>query len=662
MKNQLAHNLTSAQLLGLYRQMEVMRCFEEALLAQSQAGALRGSLHLATGQEALPAGACAALQTFDLITVTYRGHGYVLAKGCDLKRVAAEILGRKDGLCRGKGGKMHLFDPTHGLLGSNGIVAGGIPSALGGALSSLLLGDGRVAMTVFGDGAVNQGVAHECFNLAGLFKLPIIFLCENNLYAEMTPLDRSSAVTKLADRMDAYDIPSVRIDGNDVLAVYEAVLAARERAASGGGPTFIEAMTYRTCGHYQLDPGVSYRTKAEVDKWKTQSPLSRYRAWLSKEGLATKEALAELSAEAQTDVDVAFEFAAKSPFADPEEALKGLFVSSPMEMPIASGGTKQSTFSEAVKSAIAQEMKRDASVVLIGEDVAHHGGMFQVTKGLLDEFGPQRVIDTPISESGFVGMGLGAALTGLKPVIELMFFDFSLVAMDQLLNQLAKTTYMSGGLSVPIVIRTQGGGYKGAAAQHSQMLETLFLHVPGIKVVAPSNAADAKALLAAAIRDPNPVLFIEHKQLYGTAGDVPSGESVGRLGEAKVVREGSDLSIFSYSYTLRLALEAAAELAKEGIEAEVVDLRTLNPLDFEMISTSVRKTHRVLVAHESHARCGVGADLAAQIQESLFDELDAPVLRVCAADVPIPLPESLENVVLPSADKIVQAARRLVRG
>lgn len=322
----------------------------------------------------------------------------------------------------------------------------------------------------------------------------------------------------------------------------------------------------------------------------------------------------------------------------------------------------QTTFSAAVKAALAQEMRRDPRVVLIGEDVAHHGGMFQVTKGLLDEFGDQRVIDTPISESGFLGMALGAALTGLRPVVELMFFDFSLVAMDQLVNQLAKTTYMSGGLPVPLTIRTQGGGYKGAAAQHSQMLEALFLHIPGLKVVAPSNPKDAHGLLAAAIRDDNPVLFIEHKQLYPQEGLAAPDGHLEPIGQAQMVRPGTDCTIASYSYTLRQSLEAADRLAEEGIEAEVLDLRTLNPLDLSRVVASVQKTNHLLVAHESHARCGVGADLAAQIQEAAFDHLDAPILRVAAEDVPIPFAKNLEDIVLPSVDRIVAQTRRLMKG
>ncbi len=311
-------------------------------------------------------------------------------------------------------------------------------------------------------------------------------------------------------------------------------------------------------------------------------------------------------------------------------------------------------YGDAVRAAIAAEMEADASVVMFGEDIAHHGGMFRVSQGLLEQFGPKRVMDTPISESAFVGMALGAAMRGLKPIVELMFFDFSLVAMDQLLNQLAKTTAMSGGtVNIPLVIRTQGGGYKGAAAQHSQMLEALFLHIPGLKVVCPSTPQEAYSLLRAAIKDPNPVLFVEHKQLYGMKGEVDLDLS-DDLNRARVVREGSDVSVFTYSYATHLALEAAEQLADE-ISVEVVDLRTLNPLDYAVIGGSLRKTHRVVVVHEAHARCGVGADLVAQIQEGLFDELDAPIARVCAEDAPLPFAQNLEAFSLPSVPRIVHA-------
>lgn len=318
------------------------------------------------------------------------------------------------------------------------------------------------------------------------------------------------------------------------------------------------------------------------------------------------------------------------------------------------------TFVQAINAGLRQELDRNENVFIMGEDIAHFGGMFRATEGLLDKYGEKRVIDTPISESGFLGMALGAALAGKRPVAELMFIDFSLVAMDQVHNQIAKTHYMSGGrVKVPLTIITQGGGYKGAAAQHSQMLEALFLQVPGIKVVCPSNPADAKGLLAASILDDNPVLFIEHKQLLPVKGAVPDGDHIVPLGKANVVRPGKDLSIFSYSYSLTLVEQA---LEGSGIDAEVIDLRTLNPLDWDTIAASVKKTHRVLIVHESHMRCGVGVDLAAQIQEKLFDELDAPIGICAAADVPIPFAKVLEDVVLPTPQRIRKCIEKVLHG
>jgi pyruvate dehydrogenase E1 component beta subunit len=318
---------------------------------------------------------------------------------------------------------------------------------------------------------------------------------------------------------------------------------------------------------------------------------------------------------------------------------------------------------EATNAALRQELTRDPKVFVYGEDVAHYGGMFRVTDGLLRDFGADRVIDTPISESGFLGMGLGAAMAGMRPVAELMFIDFSLVAMDQLLNNIAKTHYMSGGsVPVPLTIITQGGGYRGAAAQHSQMLEALLLHLPGLKVVLPSNAADAKGLLAAAIRDDNPVVFINHKQLFGAKSEVPDGEHVVPLGQARKVREGTDVTLFTYSYLVGMGVQVAEEAAAQGVSVEAVDLRTLNPLDWETIAASVTKTHRVVIAHEAHMRCGVGVDLSHQIQSRLFDELDAPIQVVAALDAPIPFAKELEDVVLPSPARLLEACLGAVRG
>ena len=318
------------------------------------------------------------------------------------------------------------------------------------------------------------------------------------------------------------------------------------------------------------------------------------------------------------------------------------------------------TYAQALNDALREEMRADPRVFLMGEDIGHHGGIFRVTKDLIDEFGPERVRDTPISESGFVGLGIGAAMAGMRPVVELLFMDFALVAADQIVNQAAKLRYMSGGrVAVPIVIRAQQGGGRGNGAQHSQSFESWFAQVPGLIVVAPATPHDAKGLLKSAIRAGNPVVFIEHKLLYNTKGEVPEGEHTIPIGKAEIKRDGRDITIVSYSRTLLFALEAAEQLAQQGIEAEVIDLRTIEPLDMETIIQSIKGTARLLVVHESHSHCGLGAEIIARVYEQAPDALVTPARRLGAKHVPIPVAEPLENVVLPQPSDIVRAVEAM---
>jgi acetoin:2,6-dichlorophenolindophenol oxidoreductase subunit beta len=323
---------------------------------------------------------------------------------------------------------------------------------------------------------------------------------------------------------------------------------------------------------------------------------------------------------------------------------------------------RELTYTQALREALSEEMTRDPNILLLGEDIGLYGGVFKVTEGLLAKFGPERVRETPISEAGFVGMGVGLAMTGKRPVAELMFMDFAWVASDQIFNQAAKMRYMSGGrVKVPMVIRTQQGGGRGNGAQHSQSLETIFAHIPGLKVVLPATPHDAKGLLKTALRDENPVIFIEHKLLYNTKGPVPEEEYTIPFGVAEVKRPGKDLTLVSYSRTLLHSLEAAEDAAREGISAEVIDLRTVAPLDLETILDSVRKTSRLIIAHEAHRKLGLGAEIAALVQEHAFDYLDAPIVRVGAMDIPIPASKPLEDVALPGKTQILEAIRAIIR-
>lgn len=322
---------------------------------------------------------------------------------------------------------------------------------------------------------------------------------------------------------------------------------------------------------------------------------------------------------------------------------------------------REITYTQALREALSEEMSRDPRILLLGEDIGVYGGVFKVTEGLLAKFGPERVRETPISEAGFIGAAVGLAMTGKHPVTELMFMDFAWVASDQIFNQAAKMRYMTGGrVKVPLVVRTQQGGGRGNGAQHSQSLETVFTHIPGLKVVLPATPYDAKGLLKSALRDENPVIFIEHKLLYGTKGAVPEEEYTVPLGVADVKRAGRDVTLVSYSRTVLLALEAAQEAAQEGIETEVIDLRCTSPLDVNCILASVQKTGRLVIAHEAHRRLGLGAEIAASVQEQAFDYLDGPILRVAALDVPIPSSKPLEDAVLPGKAQILAALRAAV--
>ncbi len=320
---------------------------------------------------------------------------------------------------------------------------------------------------------------------------------------------------------------------------------------------------------------------------------------------------------------------------------------------------KEITYREALREALREEMLRDENVFIAGEDVGIYGGAYAVTKGLYEEFGEERVKDTPISEAAIVGLGTGAALIGLRPVIEIMYIDFTTLAMDQIVNQAAKFHYMSGGnVKVPWVLRTQGGAGRSGAAQHSQSLESWFVHIPGLKVIAPSTPYDAKGLLKSAIRDDNPVIFVEHKMLYNKKGPVPEEEYTIPIGKGIIVKEGKDVTLVSYSKEIDEAMKAAYELQKEGIDVEVIDPRTLKPMDFELIFESVKKTSHLVIAEEDHYTLGVGAEISAKVSEEVIEYLDGPIIRVAALDVPIPAARKLEKRVIPDATRIMDGIRR----
>ncbi|MFF5254463.1 pyruvate dehydrogenase complex E1 component subunit beta [Streptomyces leeuwenhoekii] len=651
--------VSNDDLLEMYRRMARIRQFEQAAAKLYKNTEIPGFVHLSIGQEATAVGACRHLRDYDAITSTHRGHGHCLAKGLDVEPMFAELMGRDTGTCRGRGGSMHIADPQRGIFGANGIVGAGIPIAVGAATAAQMRGEGAVALSFFGDGAVAQGMFHEAVNLAAVWDLPIVFFCENNNYSEFSrAADQHRA--GLEARAAGYGIRYAHVDGNDVVAVSELMDRLIAGLRRGDGPVLVEAETYRWHGHYEGDPQ-RYRTEEELVEWKRRDPLTLARARMTEAGIDVRVADG-IDAEIAAGIEAAVAAARKAPYPEPSSLHDHVWARRPeVPEPAPADGPVFRTM-DAVREAIAYELTHDSDVFVAGIDVGAGGNVFGLFRGLADEF-PGRVRDTPISESAIVGTAVGAAMAGMRPVVEVMYMDFITVCMDMLVNQAAKLRFMTGGgASMPLVVRTQFGAGRSSGSQHSQSLEAMLAHVPGLTVVVPSDPADTYGLLRAAIRDPNPVVFVENRLLYGKKGPRPAPDHLVPLGKARVVRPGNDITLVSYSRMLREALSAAEEVAAEGIDVEVIDLRTVAPLDRATVLESLRRTHRLVVAHEGVQDFGVGAELAALAAGEGFWHLDAPVVRVAPPAVPAPYSPPLEKEWLPDKDVIAGALRRVAGG
>jgi 2-oxoisovalerate dehydrogenase E1 component len=649
---------STVDLVEMQRRMLLIRGFEERVAALYRDGEVPGFVHLSTGQEATAVGACWPLGAADVITSTHRGHGHCLAKGLQPAGMFAELMGKDQGTNRGRGGSMHIADPKLGIFGANGIVAAGVPIAAGAATAAQLRADGSVTVAFFGDGAVAQGAFHEALNLAAVWKLPVVFFCENNGYAEFSPASTQHAAT-LEQRAAGYGIPYAAVDGNDVVATASVMEHVVGGVRDGQGPFIVEAATYRWHGHYEGDPE-RYRSADEVEEWRSRDPLLVHETVLRQAGVGDDE-LKSLEATTAAVLDGAVEAARR--LAAPARATLTDFVVRPRVTRAEPARPAEDApvfrTMDAVRSALAAELAEDESVFLAGVDVGAGGNVFGLTRGLAEEF-PGRVRDTPISETAIIGLGVGAAMAGMHPVVELMYLDFIGVCFDQLLNQAAKLPFMTGGAAeMALTVRTQFGAGRSSGSQHSQSLEALLAHIPGLSVVMPSTPADTYGLLRASIQDPNPVVFIENRQLYGMKGPQPPSDYVLPIGKAAVVRAGSDITVVSVSRMVHEALAAAAAVEAEGISVEVIDLRTVAPLDMESILASVHKTSRLLIAHEAVVPFGIGAEIAATVAREGFWDLDAPIERIGAAPTPSPYSPDLEQAWLPDRADIADAIRRL---
>ncbi len=653
--------LDHAHARDLLRGMIRIRRFEEKCYELYTQEKIRGFLHLYDGEEAVAVGVAAALEPRDRIVSTYREHGHALARGMSMESALAEMYGKATGCAGGRGGSMHLFDAEINLYGGNAIVGGGLPMAVGLGLGDSMQGDDRVTVCLFGDGALAEGEFHEAMNLAALWKLPVLFVLENNLYAMGSAVARVHANTDFTARAASYGMPADSVDGNDVVAVEAAARRAVEAVREGGGPQFLECRTYRTRPHSMFD-SEKYRDKAEVAEWRKKSPIARFQAWLLSNGLMHQEEIDAIEAEVEAQLKNAVAACEQAPWEAVEDLTRHTVAETrPVPPETAQPGEMvETTYRECCRQALIDALLRDERVFMMGEDIGAYGGCYAVSMGLLKEFGPERIRDTPLAESGFTGAGIGAALAGMRPIVEIMTVNFSLLALDQILNTAATIRHMSGGqFGVPLVIRMATGAGRQLAAQHSHSLEAFFAQIPGLRLVAPATLEDARGMLWTALQEPDPVIVLEHVMLYNMSGQIAENAGAVDIDRAVVRRRGRDVTLLSWSYSLWKALEAAEALAKEGIEAEVVDLRTLRPLDDATIEASVRRTRRAVIVDEGWRTGSLSAEIAARVQETCFWHLDAPVARVCSAEVPVPYPKHLETAALPQVADIVAAVKAL---
>ncbi len=652
--------LQPAELRALHRALLVPRIVEEKALVLLRQGRL-SKWFSGIGQEAIAVGVTAALRSNDWILPMHRNLGVFTTRSVDMLRLFRQLFGRSGGFTEGRDRTFHFGLPEKSLVGMISHLGAMLPVACGLGLASQLKKTERVAATFTGDGSTSEGDFHEALNLAAVWALPVIFVIENNQYGLSTPTSEQYACKKLSDRAKGYGMPGETVDGNDILAVYDAVSIAANRARAGLGPTLLEFETFRMRGHEEAS-GTAYVPPHLFEEWARKDPLARFETLLKEKGVISSFEIDTLRDTIKAEVDVLADEALKTPEPTSTRAreIASVYAQSPEAIPPAPGASaREIRYIDALSEALQIGMRRDPRIVLMGQDIAEYGGAFKVTKGFVEEFSKARVRNTPIIESGVLGAALGLALDGLRPVVEMQFGDFISCGFNQIVNNLAKTHYRWRA-NVPTVIRAPSGGGTGAGPFHSQNVEAWFTHVAGLRVLAPATPEDAKGLLLASLAEPNPVLFLEHKLLYRSLkGRVPEGYYTTPIGKARVALPGHDLTIVAYGVAVHWAMDAARELSKDGVEVEVIDLRSLLPWDKETVLESVRRTARVLVLHEAPLTGGFGAEVAATIAQEAFNDLDAPVTRLGGCDTPIPFAEALEEMLSPRPD-LVPALKRLL--
>lgn len=655
----LKRNYSNELLIKLYKELVKPRMIEEKMLILLRQGKV-SKWFSGIGQEAIAVGSTLALDEDEYIMPLHRNLGVFTARKMSFEKLFLQWQGKKDGFSKGRERSFHFGSTKHHICGMISHLGPQLSLAAGVALAHKLRKEEKVSLAYSGDGGTSEGEFHEALNTAAVWGLPVIFLIENNGYGLSTPISEQFVCKNLADKAIGYGMKGLVIDGNNILEVYETIKEARKYCINEQKPIFIEAMTFRMRGHEEAS-GVKYVPSHLFEEWAKKDPLKNYEAFLLKEKIITEKDIKEVHEEIQKEIDngIAIGFAAPAITVDLAEEVNDVY------QPYAAKNTDTSHSSKtekklinAISDGMRLAMQRHKNLILMGQDIAEYGGAFKVTQGFIEEFGKERVRNTPLCESAIVGISLGLSLKGFKSMMEMQFADFATVGFNQIINNLAKIHYR-WGQNADVVIRMPTGGGVGAGPFHSQSNEAWFVHTPGLKVVYPSTPEDAKGLLIAAFEDPNPVLFFEHKALYRSiSGQVPDEYYTIEIGKARIVQEGTDISIITYGAGVHWAMDYAA--ANPEVSLDIIDLRTLLPLDYAAIKASVERTGKVILLHEDTLIGGLGGELAAWIAENCFQSLDAPIMRCASLDTPIPFALELEQQFM-AKGRLGEVVNRLMK-
>lgn len=645
-------NITGSELVSIYKSILLPRMIEEKMLVLLRQGKI-SKWFSGIGQEAIAVGATMAMQPDEWIMPLHRNLGVFTSRKMPLSKLFMQWQGNKEGYSKGRERSFHFGTKEHHICGMISHLGPQMAIADGVALAYKLRGDEKVSLAFTGDGGTSEGDFHEALNIAAVWDLPVIFIIENNGYGLSTPTSEQYRCKNLVDKAAGYGIEGVQIDGNNILTVYDTIKGVREYCIKNKKPYLIECMTFRMRGHEEAS-GVKYVPPGLFETWSKKDPVKNYEEYLVAENVLTAAEVEAIKAETKSyiETELSMAYNAKPLVPDAQEELGDVYApSSNMDggpsvlqydvLASSQLNAPEKRFIDGIKEGLYQSMQKHSNLIIMGQDIAEYGGAFKITEGFVQEFGKERIRNTPICESAVVGAALGLSLEGYKGMMEMQFADFVTVGFNQIINNLAKM-YYRWGQHADVVIRMPTGGGVGAGPFHSQSNEAWFVHTPGLKVVYPSTPADAKGLLIAAINDPNPVLFFEHKALYrSVSGQVPEAYYEVEIGKARLVQPGDDISIITYGAGVHWAMDYAKN--HTDISIHILDLRTLLPLDYHAIEEAVAATGKVLLLHEDTLVGGIGGEIAAWIAEHCFDKLDAPVMRCASLDTPIPFNVDLEK-------------------